>query len=331
MAEERKRVEDELSKINEEMAEIKEMLKSKRTESFEDTDPDEYFENDFDPEIHISLDDKNLGFDEEEIGTTISEYLSSVIEGVQENLKRSVDSMGQRFHSMERNIGRDFAREMKRDPEFREKKREVRRKAKEIGRKIRASQKDMHRQFRNMERRSRKTGRGRQVIHIHEFSEEELDDFFNNAPALMSAIADPRRLKLLKLLENGPAYQGELSEQIGVKGGTFKHHMESLMSSKFVHQETTRGRYLITQLGVEALKLAEIVYKRFTDQEKEFDVKFEDDMDELEEEAENLEEEEQVLGDEAENIREELEDLEEEATLDEAELEAEISDADEEE
>lgn len=79
----------------------------------------------------------------------------------------------------------------------------------------------------------------------------------------MSAISDSRRLKILKSLEQGPAYQSGLSEETGVKGGTFKHHMEALMNTRLVHQEATRGRYLITQLGVEALKLAEIIYKRY--------------------------------------------------------------------
>lgn len=70
-----------------------------------------------------------------------------------------------------------------------------------------------------------------------------------------------------------PRYvQGDLSDKTGVKGGTFKHHMDSLLSSKYVYQEATRGRYLITQLGVEALKLAEMLYRRYKFEENEANV-----------------------------------------------------------
>ncbi|MHA2032543.1 MAG: winged helix-turn-helix domain-containing protein, partial [Candidatus Kariarchaeaceae archaeon] len=107
------------------------------------------------------------------------------------------------------------------------------------------------------------------VIHLNKLNEDELEEFYEIGTKMVSALSDPRRIKLLKLLENGPSYQGDLSEQTGVKGGTFKHHMDSLLDAKYVYQEATRGRYLITQLGVEALKLAEMLYRRYKFEERD--------------------------------------------------------------
>ena len=122
---------------------------------------------------------------------------------------------------------------------------------------MRRSEKELRKSMRKMARQSsndydRNVGTSR-VIHLNKLNEEELEEFYEIGTKMVSALSDPRRIKLLKLLEDGPAYQGDLSDKTGVKGGTFKHHMDSLLSSKYVYQEATRGRYLITQLGVEAL------------------------------------------------------------------------------
>lgn len=89
---------------------------------------------------------------------------------------------------------------------------------------------------------------------------EYLDNFYEKGADFMSVIADDNRLKMLKAMERGGKYQKELSEEIGVKGGTFKHHMDKLVEVGFVAQEAVRGRYLITMEGREALKLAEFLY-----------------------------------------------------------------------
>ncbi|GAG96161.1 unnamed protein product, partial [marine sediment metagenome] len=91
---------------------------------------------------------------------------------------------------------------------------------------------------------------------------KEVEDFYENASLLLSALGDDNRLKILKILEDSPQYQKELAEDTGLKGGTFKHHTDILQDANFVTREAIRGRYLITQLGIEALKLAEMIYLR---------------------------------------------------------------------
>jgi len=89
---------------------------------------------------------------------------------------------------------------------------------------------------------------------------EFLPDFFKTAADFLSILSDENRLKLLKKLERGGKYQKGLSEETGIKGGTFKHHIDKLIEANYVTQEVVRGRYLITMEGREALKLAEFLY-----------------------------------------------------------------------
>jgi DNA-binding transcriptional ArsR family regulator len=89
-----------------------------------------------------------------------------------------------------------------------------------------------------------------------------LEEFYEEASDLLSALGDKNRLKILKILELSPQYQKELSEDTGLKGGTFKHHTDILQDENYITREAIRGRYLITQLGLEALKLAEMIYLR---------------------------------------------------------------------
>jgi hypothetical protein len=91
---------------------------------------------------------------------------------------------------------------------------------------------------------------------------DELEEFLEEAANLLSALGDSNRLKLLKILEKSPQYQKELSEITDLKGGTFKHHTDILQNEQFITREAIRGRYLITQLGIEALKIAEMIYLR---------------------------------------------------------------------
>ncbi|MHA1351787.1 MAG: ArsR family transcriptional regulator, partial [Candidatus Heimdallarchaeaceae archaeon] len=94
---------------------------------------------------------------------------------------------------------------------------------------------------------------------------DEIESYLDEISELLSAIGDKNRLHILKLLELQPEYQKELSEKTGLRGGTFKHHTDILAKNGLITQETVRGRYLITQLGIEALKLAEILYTRKQD------------------------------------------------------------------
>lgn len=115
--------------------------------------------------------------------------------------------------------------------------------------------------------------------------DDKLEEFYEIGANIVSAIGDSNRLRILKELESGPMYQKELSEITNLRGGTFKHHMDKLMEPtvKFVTQEVVRGRYLLTTRGREALKLAEIQFIRYleeddkpakeSDDDKEFNVK----------------------------------------------------------
>ncbi|MBY8999505.1 MAG: hypothetical protein KGD64_01185 [Candidatus Heimdallarchaeota archaeon] len=91
---------------------------------------------------------------------------------------------------------------------------------------------------------------------------EDFEEMMEKAAELLSALGDKNRLLLLKILEHSPQYQKELAEETGWKGGTFKHHTDILQEVNFITREAIRGRYLITQLGIEALKLAELIHYR---------------------------------------------------------------------
>ncbi len=95
--------------------------------------------------------------------------------------------------------------------------------------------------------------------------EDKLEEFYEVGATIVAAIGDSNRLKILKELERGPKYQKELSDITGLRGGTFKHHMDRLLDGevRFVTQEVVRGRYLLTTRGREALKLAEMQFRRY--------------------------------------------------------------------
>ncbi|MFQ5976873.1 MAG: ArsR/SmtB family transcription factor [Candidatus Heimdallarchaeota archaeon] len=103
----------------------------------------------------------------------------------------------------------------------------------------------------------RKVGRRR-----YNLTEEDRATFPKEGATILGILSDERRLKILQHLETGPAYQKELSEATGVIGGQWKHHADQLKEAGYIDQEAVRGRYLITQLGREALKLAEMLYIR---------------------------------------------------------------------
>ncbi|MCE7737013.1 MAG: winged helix-turn-helix transcriptional regulator [Candidatus Heimdallarchaeota archaeon] len=294
-------IEDELSKIKEEMQELKEMLKEKRgSEQAEYTDDEDYDDDDDDDHRGFSFklnQDFDHKFDEMDINmdgidSTLNNYLSSVMKGVSDNIKRSMEGATRGIHKMEHDFARKAHRQAEKD--------------------MRRSEKEFRKTMRKMGKKAKKFSRdfptnntSDRVIHLNKLNEEELEEFYEIGTKMTSALSDPRRIKLLKLLEDGPAYQGDLSDKTGVKGGTFKHHMDSLLSSKYVYQEATRGRYLITQLGVEALKLAEMLYRRYKFEEKESHI--EENQDESDQVANdmnyevNLEEDESVTDNEKSN------------------------------
>ncbi len=93
-------------------------------------------------------------------------------------------------------------------------------------------------------------------------SEEELDEFYDQGSAIMGALSDANRLRMLKELEKQPLRQSDLSEKTNTKGGNFKHHISILKENGLVRQEGVRERYLLTFAGREALKLVEFLYAR---------------------------------------------------------------------
>ena len=93
-------------------------------------------------------------------------------------------------------------------------------------------------------------------------NEEELEDFYSKGSAIMGALSDSNRLRMLKELEKQPLRQSDLSEKTNTKGGNFKHHISILKEGGLVRQEGVRERYLLTFAGREALKLVEFLYAR---------------------------------------------------------------------
>jgi len=91
---------------------------------------------------------------------------------------------------------------------------------------------------------------------------EDLEEFFEKGSKIMSALSDPNRLRMLKVLEKEPLRQSDLADKTGIKGGNFKHHMKILIDQSLVRQEGVRERYMLTFAGREALKLAEFLYVR---------------------------------------------------------------------
>jgi DNA-binding transcriptional ArsR family regulator len=258
---EKKNLEDELAGIKAEMAELKDMMKQKAQESSSGEG------------INIGDEPRDSGnfrfvFDSDEfdgIDETLNTYLEGVMSGVAGNLKRTMEQFSHGFMGQNAEHLREVGREMKRV------KRELEHEAKSIKREVSRAQ-------REAQRAAKEAVRHRNGIRFQPLTEEEEDAFYELAPNLTGALADTRRLKLLRELEKGPKYQGDLSEVTDLKGGTFKHHMDTLLELGYVYQEASRGRYLIRQLGVEALKLAEMLFRRYNAEKnvKEVEVEFED-------------------------------------------------------
>lgn len=92
--------------------------------------------------------------------------------------------------------------------------------------------------------------------------QEELNEFFDKGSAIMSALSDSTRLRMLKELEKEPLRQSDLADRTETKGGNFKHHISILIDQGLVRQEGVRERYLLTFAGREALKLVEFLFIR---------------------------------------------------------------------
>ncbi len=208
-------LDSELDKIKKEMQEIKEMLKQK----VKDTPPSSQKKQ---VRVIFNKDDFDIDVNVDDITSTFEDYVESIVDGIEFNLKNAMDQMSSAF----RTIKIDKNRKIK----FREKNKED----------------------------------DSASIKYHNLGENELELFYKDAPHIMNALSDTRRLKIMKILEQGPMYQTDLSDMAEVKGGTLKHHLDILIDVGFVYQEQARGRYLITQFGIEALKLVEVLFRRYS-------------------------------------------------------------------
>ncbi|MFX0182071.1 MAG: ArsR/SmtB family transcription factor [Candidatus Hodarchaeota archaeon] len=108
----------------------------------------------------------------------------------------------------------------------------------------------------------RRRRKGRQKREPYFIPENELEEFFEKGSAIMGALSDQTRLKMLKELEKEPLRQSDLSQRTATRGGNFKHHISILKDEGLVRQEGVRERYLLTFAGREALKLVEFLYSR---------------------------------------------------------------------
>ncbi|MCY3412528.1 MAG: helix-turn-helix transcriptional regulator [Candidatus Heimdallarchaeota archaeon] len=331
MAEE---INDELAELRAEMAELRELLKSKK----EDPDHEvEYTVAGGSPQPprspraprapkpprrprRIIIDGKDIDIDVEglkELGDTMSHYWDNVMSGVQESLNRSM-------FNLTRNFGmKEELRKAQQDA--RRVQHEARRAHEELKREMKTKKKVMERERKRMRR---------ERMRFAPLSEEELENFLDTAPTLGSALSDPRRLNILKLLEKRPHYPNELTEQLDIKGGSLKHHLDTLLEAKFIAQEAVRGRYLISQLGIEALKLMEMLFRRHQYELRKESGEIEVDFDEMveeeieaelerqEEELEAYEEAEEELLDHIDEIEDHVDELEDELeTIEEEEEE----------
>ncbi|MHA2245102.1 MAG: ArsR/SmtB family transcription factor [Candidatus Hodarchaeales archaeon] len=109
---------------------------------------------------------------------------------------------------------------------------------------------------------SYRSGRKKRRKEPYFVPDEEMDEFFQKGAAIMGALSDQTRLRMLKELERQPLRQSDLSEKTNTRGGNFKHHITILKDEGLVRQEGVRERYLLTFSGREALKLVEFLYSR---------------------------------------------------------------------
>ena len=79
----------------------------------------------------------------------------------------------------------------------------------------------------------------------------------NRAAAVMSALGNEHRIRILDELTSGGRYAGELQEQLPeISASTLSSHLDVLEEAGLILQEKKRGRYLITIPGRLAYRMA---------------------------------------------------------------------------
>ena len=73
--------------------------------------------------------------------------------------------------------------------------------------------------------------------------------------ALMSALANETRIKILKELSKGNMLYSQLERKLGLKGGHFHFHLKNLIRVNYIKLEEESGAYSITTNGLKAIKI----------------------------------------------------------------------------
>ncbi len=77
---------------------------------------------------------------------------------------------------------------------------------------------------------------------------------------LVVPLAHAERVKILKNLAGRGKYFTELLSELGMSHSPLYFHLNILQKAGYVNQEYARGRYLITELGLRALKFLAQLY-----------------------------------------------------------------------
>jgi DNA-binding transcriptional ArsR family regulator len=81
--------------------------------------------------------------------------------------------------------------------------------------------------------------------------------------AVMSALGNEHRIKILKELTWGGLYASDLQDSLQeISASTLSSHLDVLQEAGLIVQERRRGRYLITMSGRLAIKMASSIAKR---------------------------------------------------------------------
>ncbi len=79
--------------------------------------------------------------------------------------------------------------------------------------------------------------------------------------ALMSALANETRIKILKELSKGSMLYAQLERKLGLKGGHFHFHLKNLIKVNYITLEKEHRAYSITTNGLKALKIIHDISK----------------------------------------------------------------------
>jgi DNA-binding transcriptional ArsR family regulator/phage FluMu protein Com len=71
----------------------------------------------------------------------------------------------------------------------------------------------------------------------------------------LGALSNPIRIAILNRLAENGCYYNELEKLTGMPPAPLSFHLKALKSSGLVHQDAERGKYLITELGLNLLEL----------------------------------------------------------------------------